>query len=518
MDFNEEFENGEVGSGFFDEYTDEEDDWGEEPDEYWEEDPEEDLEEDFGDTDESTDEDSYNYDEDDTSLEGYADEEDIDVSKKKSYTDAKDGDESLARAIDIDKGSFSISMGTISISDIVIPTPVKDSRKETYLGLTRSVEEFGVLQPIQVMISEGYAEYVEENGSEEGYDGPKYILLDGLRRIFASKKNGLDRINAVIYDFKDKDKGSDILNILALILNKVQRKSWLEVWYLYQVLESQSALSPGNIEYLLQLEPGDAMKLKEVMTRKSEFPEPADDLVSKKKSLQQAYNMLNKMMKEQDQLAKEDISGVGEMEEAEGVVNDNDTDVKLSDQEVKEILDMESSFDGELSDDDFDELMGNNLPDDRQTVGDRHPLDPALRAAVLQRDGYCCQITGRGKGLPAPIALGILNVHHKIPVHCGGTDTMDNLITVCLDAHTLIHIIERNMGKLGMSKEQYDELDEEEKVFITGVMKIARIAVEANNRMGRSKEQIQKDTADSIRFKMPGAVQKENLEAVKGSN
>ena len=219
-------------------------------------------------------------------------------------------------------------------------------------------------------------------------------------------------------------------------------------------------------------------------------------------------------MKEQDQLAKEDISGVSDIDETEGVVNEEGSDNKLSDDEVKEILDMEDSFDGDLSEEDFDELMGNNLPDDRQTVGDRHPLDPALKAAVLQRDGYCCQITGRGKGLPAPIALGILNVHHKIPVHCGGTDSMDNLITVCLDAHTLIHIIERNMGKLGMSKEQFDALDEEEKKFITGVMKIARIAVEANKRMGRSREQIRKDTSDSIRFKMPGLVQKENMEAI----
>ena len=153
---------------------------------------------------------------------------------------------------------------------------------------------------------------------------------------------------------------------------------------------------------------------------------------------------------------------------------------------------MGDNFNGDLSDEDFDELMGNNLPDDRQTSGDRHPLDPALRAAVLQRDGYCCQISGRGKGLPAPIALSILNVHHKVPVDAGGTDTMENLITVSLDAHTLIHIIERNNGKLGMSKEQYDALPEEEKEFIKGVMKIARIAVEANRRMGKSRDQLRK--------------------------
>lgn len=426
---------------------------------------------------------------------------------------ARDADTALAEDIDMDEGSFSLSMGTISISDIVIPSIIKESRRETYLGLTKSVEELGVLVPIHVMVSEGYAEYVEENGSEEGYEGPKYILLDGLRRVFALKKNGVDRVNAVIYDFEDKEKGSDMVNILSMLLNKAQRKSWSEVWYLYQVLDSQADLSPVNVEYLLQLEPGEAMKLKEVMTRRSDFPEPAEDLLSKKKSLQQAYNTLVKMMKEQNLLAKEDVSGVSDIEETDGVLNEG-SDGKLSDDEVREILDMEDEFDGDLSEDDFDELMGNNIPDDRQEVGNRHPLDPALRAAVLQRDGYCCQITGRGKGLPTPIALGILNVHHKIPVHCGGMDTMENLITVCLDAHTLIHIIERNQGKLGMSKEQYDALGDEDKKFITGVMKVARIAVEANKRMGNSREQIRRETSDAVRFKMPGTAQRENMEAL----
>ena len=117
-----------------------------------------------------------------------------------------DNDDSIASVMELNKGNFKIDMGAISISDIVIPTPIKDSRKETYLGLMRSVEELGVLVPIQVMVSEGFAEYVEEEGTEEGYEGPKYVLLDGLRRIFALKKNGLDRVNAVIYDFDDKDK------------------------------------------------------------------------------------------------------------------------------------------------------------------------------------------------------------------------------------------------------------------------------------------------------------------------
>ena len=472
-------------------------------------------------------EEDVDWDVPDDDAEGYDDSDDYE-SETDEVSDGSEGyfsdeqpepvsdDDAMSRALKIDKGSFKLTVGTISISDIVIPTSLKDSRKETYLGLSRSVEELGVLYPIHVMVLEGYAEYVEENGTEEGYDGPKYLLLDGLRRIFALKKNGQNRVNAVIYDFDDKEKGSDIVNILSMILNKTQRRSWGEVWYLQQVLESQSGLTPGNIEYLLQLEPGDAMKLKEVMTRKDEFPEPAEDLLSKKKSLQQAYNMLNKQMKEQNQLAKEDISGVSELEEAEGIVNEgDDSDVKLSDEEVKEILDMESSFEGDLTDEDFDELMGNNIPDDRQTVGERHPLDPALKAETLLRDGYKCVCCGAGEGFPMRYALSFLQSHHKISVSNNGPDTADNIATTCQNCHTCIHTLLKSGMKFGISKASYDELPEETKETMKNIMKIARIDWEAGKRLGKNKDDFRKDNMNSSKFKMPGTDLSENMRAIQ---
>ena len=429
------------------------------------------------------------------------------------YDNIFDSEDKIAQAIKVTTEEFTIDEGVVDFKDILVPDPLKKARKETYLGLAKSVSEMGILQPIHVMITEGYADWVEEGG-EGDYDGFRYILLDGFRRIWAGYKNGLTRSNAMIWDFKDKDKGNDLALTLSRILNKNQDNSWGEKWYLYQILEAQSALTPGTLEYLLQLRPGDAMKLKDIMS--CDYQDVKDELLSNKKTLDQAYNMLQKYRKEEDVLGREDNTGISDMEQAEGLVEEGGDNL-LNDEDIKEILEMEDNFNGDLSDEDFDELMGNNIADERQTVGERHPLDPALRAAVLQRDGYCCQITGRGKGLPANIALSILNVHHKVPVHCGGTDSMDNLITVCLDAHTLIHIIERNMGKLGMSKEQYDALDEEEQKFIRGVMKIARIAVEANKRQGKTREQIKEETKDSVKFKMPGVVQKENIDAVMQS-
>lgn len=434
---------------------------------------------------------------------------------QEEYESTFTNEEKVQHALkDINKHSFTLDVGIVDFNTILVSEPVKNGRKETYSGLTTSVAEMGILSPIHVMVLEGYSNWLENHEEGEKYEGPMYSILDGFRRVWAGYKNGITRSYAVIWNFGDKDKGVELSNILSLILNKVQRRSWNEIWYMYQLLEEQAQMTPGTLEYLLQLDPGDAMKLKDIML--CDYPEVIEDLTSNKKTLQQCYNTLQKLRKEEDKLLKDDNTGISDMEQADGAIEKGGDQV-LSNEEVNEILEMGDNFDGDLSEEDFDELMGNNIPDERQTVGERHPLDPALRAAVLQRDGYCCQITGRGKGLPTPIALSILNVHHKVPVHCGGTDTMDNLITVCLDAHTLIHIIERNMGKLGMSKEDFDALDEEEKTFITGVMKIARIAVEANKRMGRTREQVKKDTSEAIKFKMPGTAQRENMEAINQS-
>lgn len=442
-----------------------------------------------------------------------------DAKLLQEYESTFDNEEKIVHSLKLSADSFVLDVGVVNFDSLSFPDPIVKGRKETYLGLTKSISELGILSPVHVMVSEGYSDWKEseegkkylQTGEGEDYDGSKYIVLKGFRRIWAGYKNGLKRCNAVIWDFKDKESGSDLALILHLVLSRQQKRSWSEVWYLYGILSMQSSFSASMMEYLLQLEPGDASKLYDVMTR--DYQDIKDDLLSNKKSLTQCYNQLQKYLKEENTLEKEDNKGISEIDQADGIVDKSEKDY-LSDDEVKEILGMEGDFDGELSDDDFDELMGNNMEDYKQSAGERHPLDPALRAAVLQRDGYCCQITGRGRGLPANIALSILNVHHKIPVHAGGSDSMDNLITVSLDCHTLIHIIERNNGKLGMSKEQYESLSIEEQTFIKGVMKIARIAVEANRRLGRTHKDIMKDTADSVRFKMPGAVQKENIDAI----
>ena len=442
-------------------------------------------------------------------------EEHLDSERLDVIEDTKDADERVTNALSISKDNYTLSPAVVNISDIVIPVPVKDSRKETYLGITKSIEELGVLSPIHVMVLEGYSEFLDEGGKPEEYEGPKYALIDGLRRIFSAKKNGLNRMNAMVWNFKDKDKGAEALILISLVLNKHQRKSWAEIWYLYQILEESSSLTPGEIEYLLSLEPGDATKLKEVMTRADEFPEPREDLLSKKKSLLQAFNALNKAMKEQNALIKEDVTGVEGMNQVEGIVEGSGEDVRLTDDQVKELLGMD---DGELElrEDDFDALL--NPSPEVQTVGERHPLDPALKAESLMHDGYKCVCCGLGEFLPMRYKLAVLQSHHKISVANGGPDSVENLATLCQSCHTLVHTLLWCGLKFGMAKDEFDELPSDERDKLKNILRLARIDYEAAKRLGKDMTRIREDNKNPSQFKMPMTDMNQNAAAVRAYN
>lgn len=53
-----------------------------------------------------------------------------------------------------------------------------------------------------------------------------------------------------------------------------------------------------------------------------------------------------------------------------------------------------------------------------------------LRSSILKRDKYACQECG---------VQTSLEVHHIIPVHLNGPDTLDNLVTLCISCHADKH-------------------------------------------------------------------------------
>lgn len=423
------------------------------------------------------------------------------------YEQVFDGEEKSMDILKISNSMFTRTIDRVNIRSIGLSEPQKLSRQDTYQGLSKTVKELGVISPIHVMTTESYD---EDSDDDDSY---KFILLDGVRRMFSATKNGITEIDAVIWDFHDKSLGRDVALPLSLVLNRSQKRSWGEIWSLYRILELRGAIAPSTLEYLLQLESGDAMKLKDVML--CEYEEVKATLMSGDKSLDQCYKQLQKLRKEENQLAKEDEIGFSNASEsAEEVVDgvgESDTRAQLSDEDTMELLEMAENTDNiDLDDSNFDGL---NAPADNyvdsQKVGERHPLDPALRSAVLASANFRCKCCGKG----GPAMLGILAAHHIIPVSASGKDTLKNLVCLCHDCHILIHIAERAGGSLPMDKSQFDEYDEKEKLTIKRIIAYANIAVKANNRKGLTKEQVVKATADAVRHKMPGEGLEENTRA-----
>jgi 5-methylcytosine-specific restriction protein A len=407
------------------------------------------------------------------------------------YDASFSGEEKISSILKLTSDSYTREIKRIKIKEIGFTDPVKKGRAETMTGLTSIIKDLGVLDPIDVMTV------------EDPDDDYKYVLITGLRRVFGALKNGIEEIDAIVWDFKDKDRGNDLALYLGLLLNKRQKRNYGEIWHLYQVLELQSSITPGTLEYLLELESGDAMKLKDVML--CEYDEVKEALLSGEKNLDGAYKLLSKLRKEEDKLAMEDATGVSDsIEGAEDISSDNRGEGKeLSDQDVMELLEMVDSVDEDVTEADFDDL--NKGVDERQVVGERHPLDPALKSAVLSRDNFRCKCCGFG----GAAALGILAVHHVIPVHCSGKDELGNLTTLCLNHHILLHVAERNGGKLQMTKEEFDGYSEDEQLALKKCLKLAKIAVEADKRRNMSLEDVRKATTESIRHPMPGAGLKE---------
>ena len=452
-----------------------------------EEDSEEDTTEDF--------------DVDESEYEKAENESRINADDYVDYGETKDGTEERAlNLLSLTSDKFSLSTEVIKIGEIGLSEPTKRGRQKTMIGLTQSVKDMGILTPIHVM-------KVAEEDATEDY---KYVLIDGLRRMFGAIKNGMTEICATVWDFEDKEKGMELLLPLSLMLNRQQKRQWSEVWDLYRILELQSAITPGTLEFLLQLEAGDAMRLKDVML--CDYSEVKEALLSGEKNLDACYKMLQKMRKDEDQLGKDDATGFGDtVDGAEEVAGDvTEGSEQLTDQDVLELLEMADNLDddSEVSSDDFSDM---STPDsdfvDQQKVGERHPLDPALRQAVLARDDFTCRCCGM-KMIGA--RLGLIAVHHVIPVHCSGKDELKNLVTLCSNCHILLHICERNGGTILMPESEFNELLPSEKSSMKRALKLARIAIAADKRKGLSKEQIGVATRDSIRHRMPGDGLKEN--------
>lgn len=507
-----------------------EDDESDEGSGYWSEDDEPGEDGESGEDEESDEVDwssmSYVGDED----EGESESGDGDVDWDEMYSDDNVtwGDEetfedteseyaAVSQDYSIKKEEFSVEYQTVRISDIIIPKPLQNTRSVTLKGLTTTISELGVLEPIHVLETEGYSEWKEDHDPEEDYySGFKYQLVSGLRRLYAASNNKFEEIDALVIRFDNPTYGREMSFLLSLLLDKNQRHSWEEIWTSFKVLEeSYSDLSPSRIESLLNIEPGEAMKLKDVMESQNDYPDIVDALVENKKTLQQAYTALQKARKEIEQWDRDDTQGISDVEEAESLVGKT-SEGTLGSDAVKELLGMADEEVGDISDN-----FGGSFDDGpvAQRTDERHPLDPVLKGKVLARDGYSCQACHVGEDMDSSIMLGVLEVHHLIPVYAGknpetgvvSLDTEENLITLCSSCHKLTHLVADADGKIGVTKEEFDELSEFQQDRWKNLIKYANVIIEAEKRSGVTRK---KDSARKMERKAFWELKKENEEAV----
>jgi hypothetical protein len=476
-------------------------------------------------------------DDDDTNLNEGADDEtsvDTDAVPFRINIDTDSLDSAAVEAISsvndvvtVKSDTYSVHYTHISLDQVVGTKPIKDYRADTYSGLFNVVREMKVIVPVVVTPLAEYADFLADNNittgaeaDELGYAGPRYRVLDGWRRIFASLKNGYDEIPAVVITFHDPEVGRDLGTLMHLVLNRVQKHTWAETWAMLKVMEESYSLTPSMLDWLLLLEPGDSMRLKEVMLAK--YPEVTKDFLAGKKGLTRSYKALEKLRKaEANPTVGDDDRKISSVDEAGDLATDDTEDAPLSDEEVKNLLEMGDELrevrdllnkeaDTDDTDIDDDNYGGDPIPenaaeqvgfeggdDDEDMFGevdentvqdtkDRKPLSKELRTAILARDEFTCQACGYGKGITSMVHLGQLEAHHKTSVYVGGSDAMSNFVTLCQRCHGLVHILAGFNAKIGMTKEEFENVPDNDQTMFRVCIKLAKIILKAEEETGKA--------------------------------
>lgn len=433
---------------------------------------------------------------------------------------ALNSSDSIEAAIHEMSGGFEIHSGMVYIpGDVVLLEYVKNSRKETHMGLTQSIKEEGQLQPITVVETAAYAKFKETN-PEGVFTGRKYILVDGLRRMYSMVALRYEQAQANILTFEHPEKAASVIPLLRCLYNKAERMSWPELWGYLRVLDESYTLAPNIEEYLLGLDGGDIMKLKDIMANQDKYPDIVDNLFSKKKTLDQSYSALNKARKEEDKLRMEDQSGISSIEEAKDIMEDDQGGQQgLSEDEVKDVLEMSSS---DINEDDFaGEDAGEDLAQTdfgAQDVHNRHILPPEVKQACLRRDNFTCVVCGVG-GAPF---IGTLVQHHPVPVYAGGRDIIaspvfieddkgnlklnpeNNLVTLCDTDHLALHsIVFRLGGKVPMTKAEYDSYSPEMKERLRKLKLLIDVQNKCDEKLGKNRKVVKLAAKESLTHRKP---------------
>lgn len=296
----------------------------------------------------------------------------------------------------------------VPLEDILIP-PRGKLFVDDLSDLEESIQFWGLVEPVHLV----------------PYKDNKYFLLHGYRRYLAYRNLGYEVIPALI----DSTRPKQVIRYLEVVANNVRRYNFIEMMKIGEFIEErQKSFSHDTIENILGLPPGHYLKAKYIEAAKEQFPDIYKKVLNGKMAIDQAFKKIEKELnKEEQELSPLDVLN------RDGLPNHDDYG------EVEEEIHV-------------------------QKVGERHPLDPALRKYVEARDMHTCQACGMGLGEPDLSA--IFHVHHIIPVKHNGPDKKGNLLLLCPNCHGYVHAYDE--GKFKPSKELVEEYDTIYNIILLG--------------------------------------------------
>ena len=425
--------------------------------------------------------------------------------------------------------NFTIEIRDVHIDEISVSAISRAARHQTSLdGLNTSVSKSGVIVPIVLCKTDEWAK-AEREGVESFGGKPKYIVLDGMRRLHAhNTQNGRNKkIKAYVYTFIDPIE-KDLPHLVRLI--QTTRKLTIQESYdVSRILNGVEGLTTEAIEHRSGLELGDYTRLLAIYAAADRYPEVLEKLLEgkyAKSDILTAYNAIVKLQKDEDQSEVENSVGESEKSLTGGSKDEVDEEEKLTAVQSLEKLGFEVenlpvplnlAESAEEAEDINKQIQEHAAGDDSsyaevgelQKPGDRKRLDPELKAAVIERDNYKC--VSCGLLLTGSFAYASREIHHTFQVANQLEESRDTLgkasyqfdmkqddgttktfvgeenilVTLCKNCHSLTHVLFTSNGKVGFTEEQFSAAPKWQKDLLKNCLYFANILEYARKKSGR---------------------------------
>lgn len=315
--------------------------------------------------------------------------EDVLMDALNEFTQRHDLDEKILQTPNV---SPSIKGLMVPVEYITVPEFKKNSRDPngTLQGLTKQVQSMSTVVPVVLTLTEAYYKHLMSDKPVDEFMGQRFVLLQGLRRLFATLRVKAKTIPAVVQVFDNPEVINKRLDILSSVLQRSAKQNWAETYELVQRLADTHGFEYHEIDTLVGLGIGDALKLDDVM-KDEKYPEVKDTL--EKKDLKSAYALLEKFRREDATLAAQDAVGLQDM--------DGQVDYGMQIQEGVQVSSQEE----------VTEALG-YLPQDEEEDSESAQLEvsAAVRDAVLDREDGQCWACGLGEFLDSEVFRQTLQV------------------------------------------------------------------------------------------------------------